>query len=496
MQKPIEVLREVFGYSSFRGQQAKIIDHLIAGGDALALMSTGEGKSLCYQIPAILRPGVGVIVSPLIALMQNQVDALRALEVRADYLCSAMEQSEAAAIEQQLSRGKLDLIYVSPERIFTERFKDILDTLYEKNRIALFAIDEAHCISQWGHDFRSDYRQLSKLAVRYPDVPRIALTATADAATRRDITAQLHLEQGKTFLSSFDRPNIDHTVVEGGDQKRQLLDLLSRHVGKAGIVYCQTRDEVEQIAQWLKAKGIKAAAYHAGLDNEERRENQRRFITKCGIVMVATEAFGMGIDKCNVRFVALLGLPKTLEEYYQQVGRAGRDGEPAEAWMCFAAKDVVRHRHHINESEASNQLKLARNGKLNAMLQWARTTQCRRSTLLEYFGERAVCCGECDNCINPSAPTGQKVLPPKGPSSDLNVFDWTAPLITALRGWRSTKGREERLPVFRILSDIALQNLVAHRPSTMADLLLVPGVGQAKASRYGKALLGLLAPSP
>ncbi|MDO9450192.1 MAG: RecQ family ATP-dependent DNA helicase, partial [Rugosibacter sp.] len=335
MSAALETLHRIFGYSSFRGPQAEIIDHLIAGGDALVLMPTGGGKSLCYQIPALLRTGTAVVVSPLIALMQNQVDALLQAGVRAAYLNSSLDYATASATEQKVLNGELDLIYVAPERLLTDRFLNLLDRLDKQGQIALFAIDEAHCVSQWGHDFRPEYIQLSALHERYPNIPRIALTATADVLTRQEIITRLGLDSARTFISSFDRPNIRYLVAERDNPRQQLLEFLASHQNEAGIVYCLSRKKVDETAAWLNAQDFTALPYHAGLDATTRQKNQQQFLRDEPVVMVATIAFGMGIDKPDVRFVAHLDLPKSLEAYYQETGRAGRDGEPAEAWMAY-----------------------------------------------------------------------------------------------------------------------------------------------------------------
>src|SRR5690606_4390348 len=335
---PVEVLRSVFGYDAFRGEQEAIVEHVVGGGDALVLMPTGAGKSLCYQIPALVRDGTGVVVSPLIALMHDQVDALRELGVRARYLNSSLSGREAADVERALVAGELDLLYVAPERLLTPRCLELL----ERVRIALFAIDEAHCVSQWGHDFRPEYLQLAVLHERFPDVPRIALTATADALTRREIVQRLALEEARSFVSSFDRPNIRYGIVEKREPRRQLIAFLDRHAGESGIVYCATRARVDDTVDWLVEHGVDALAYHAGMDAAARNANQMRFLRDDGIVMVATIAFGMGIDKPDVRFVAHLDMPRSIEGYYQETGRAGRDGEPAEAWMTYGLADVVQ----------------------------------------------------------------------------------------------------------------------------------------------------------
>ena len=602
MTDPIDTLRRVFGYPSFRGPQAEIIDHLIAGGDALVLMPTGGGKSLCYQIPAILRDGVGVVVSPLIALMQDQVDALLQAGVRAAFLNSSQDFATASDTERRLRMDELDLIYVAPERLLTERFLGVMDYLASRNRLALFAIDEAHCVSQWGHDFRPEYIQLSALHQRYPTVPRIALTATADQLTREEIITRLGLDTARVFISSFDRPNIRYTVVERDNPRRQLQDFLASHRDEAGIVYCLSRKKVDETAAWLDQQGITALAYHAGLDAAVRLRHQQRFLREDGIVMVATIAFGMGIDKPDVRFVAHLDLPKSLEAYYQETGRAGRDGEPAEAWMTYGLNDVVIHRLRIDESAAGEEQKRVERSKLDALLAWCETASCRRALLLKYFSEEAAACGNCDTCLEPpqlwdgtvaaqkamsaALRTGQRFgaghlidilrgkstekvsqfghgkLPTFGAGADLDEAGWRsvfrqllaagllhadaqafgglrltdrarpvlkgeatlmlrkqikrtpgrksalvgrrsdagtalsqsdAPLFDALRAWRAELAREQGVPAFVILHDKTLRELAARRPASSTELLDVPGIGQAKADRYGETLLRLLA---
>jgi ATP-dependent DNA helicase RecQ len=391
-------LRHVFGYDSFRGEQAQIVSHVADGGDALVLMPTGGGKSLCYQLPALLRDGTAIVISPLIALMQDQVEALRQLGVRAAFLNSTQDASEAAAGERQMLAGELDLLYVAPERLLTPRFLSLL----ERTKIALFAIDEAHCVSQWGHDFRREYRELTLLHERWPEVPRIALTATADAPTRREIVERLALEDAREFVSSFDRPNIRYTVVAKHDSRRQLLDFLDGHRGDSGIVYCLSRRKVEATAATLAEHGIDALPYHAGFDAETRAAHLRRFLREDGIVMVATIAFGMGIDKPDVRFVAHLDLPKSLEGYYQETGRAGRDGEPAEAWLAYGLGDAVLLQRMIEQSESGEERKRLERSKLDTLIGYCESTGCRRQTLLAYFGEsHAGACGHCDNCQSP-----------------------------------------------------------------------------------------------
>jgi ATP-dependent DNA helicase RecQ len=397
---PLKTLQTVFGYERFRSLQAEIIDQLLNGGDALVLMPTGGGKSLCYQIPALLRPGTGVVVSPLIALMEDQVGALLQLGVKAAFLNSSLAFQTQREVENRFLAGELDLLYVAPERLLTERFLSALDRV----RIALFAIDEAHCVSQWGHDFRADYWQLSLLHQRFPTVPRIALTATADERTRGEIIERLGLDEARVFCSGFDRPNIRYAIGLKSNPRQQLLDFIRReHEGDAGIVYCLSRRKVEETAEWLCSKGLKALPYHAGLSAETRQHNQRRFLLEEGLIVVATIAFGMGIDKPNVRFVAHLDLPKSLEAYYQETGRAGRDGLPANAWMVYGLQDVITLRGMVESSDADELHKRVERHKLDAMLGFCELTSCRRQTLLHYFGDiLEQPCGNCDNCLNPA----------------------------------------------------------------------------------------------
>ncbi|MFC1325078.1 MAG: DNA helicase RecQ [gamma proteobacterium symbiont of Ctena orbiculata] len=395
-----EVLRHTFGYSGFRSSQERIISHLIDGGDALVLMPTGGGKSLCYQIPAIVREGTGVVISPLIALMQDQVNSLLQYGVRAAYLNSSLSHEEAALVERQLLQGELDLLYIAPERLLTPRTLDLL----RQSRIALFAIDEAHCVSQWGHDFRPEYIQLSQLHERFPETPRIALTATADAPTRREITQRLKLQQAAEFIASFDRPNIRYQITEndGNARERLLRFIREEHPGESGIVYCLSRKRVEEIAAWLRSREIEALPYHAGMDNQTRQGHQNRFRQEEGIVIVATIAFGMGIDKPDVRFVAHLNLPKSIEAYYQETGRAGRDGEAADAWMVYGLQDVITLRQMTTASEAGEDHKRMERHKLDAMLAFCEITTCRRQALLAYFDDHLEQpCGNCDVCLQP-----------------------------------------------------------------------------------------------
>jgi ATP-dependent DNA helicase RecQ len=395
------ILKHTFGYDSFRGFQQQVIDHVVAGGDALVLMPTGGGKSITYQIPALMRPGTGVVISPLIALMQNQVAALEEVGVRAAFLNSTLGAADAAAVERRLRAGELDLVYVAPERLVTERCLRLLADLERGAGLALFAIDEAHCVSQWGHDFRPEYGQLAVLRERFPAVPRIALTATADAPTRAEIAERLLVEP-RVFVASFDRPNIRYRVVEKREPREQLLRFVrEEHPGEAGIVYCLARNTVDAVAMFLEDHGVKALPYHAGMDAATRAQNQRRFLADEGVVMVATIAFGMGIDKPDVRFVAHLDMPKSIEGYFQETGRAGRDGEPADAWMTYGLADVVQQRRLIELSEADPAYKRLSGAKLDAMLGLAEAADCRRVRLLAYFGEASAPCGNCDNCLSP-----------------------------------------------------------------------------------------------
>ncbi len=397
---PERILREVFGYPQFRAPQGAIIDHVARGGDALVLMPTGGGKSLCYQIPALVRPGLAVVVSPLIALMQDQVAALKEAGVRAEALNSALDWQEAQRIEQRVRAGELDLLYLAPERLLTERCLELLGSV----PLSLIAIDEAHCVSQWGHDFRPEYIQLSVLARRFPGVPRVALTATADEQTRAEIIARLELGAARVFISSFDRPNIRYRISEKDNPRRQLLEFLkSEHEGDAGIIYCLSRASVDATAAWLSGQGVRALAYHAGLDARTREDHQRRFIREEGIVMVATIAFGMGIDKPDVRFVAHLDLPKSIEGYYQETGRAGRDGLPADAWLVYGLADIVQLRRMIETSDGAESYRRVSSAKLDAMVGLCEGSGCRRVRLLDYFGEAAAACGNCDNCLEPPA---------------------------------------------------------------------------------------------
>ncbi|MEN9868972.1 MAG: ATP-dependent helicase RecQ [Pseudomonadota bacterium] len=463
--RALHVLQSVFGYPAFRGEQQAIVQQVVNGGDALVLMPTGGGKSLCYQIPAMLRDGVGVVISPLIALMQDQVDALAEVGVRAAFLNSTQNFDEVVRIERRMRQNDIDLVYIAPERLMTPRCLELLGAC----NIALFAIDEAHCVSQWGHDFRPEYIQLSVLHERFPEVPRIALTATADQQTRAEIIERLQLQQARQFVSSFDRPNIRYQIVEKDNGRKQLLDFIrTEHSGDSGIVYCLSRKKVEETADFLNQSGITALPYHAGMDAKQRALHQSRFLREDGIVMTATIAFGMGIDKPDVRFVAHLDLPKSIEGYYQETGRAGRDGLPANAWMAYGLQDVVLQRRMIDESEAEEAFKRVMGSKLDAMLGLCETSQCRRMRLLEYFGQRATPCGNCDTCL----------IPPVS-------FDATVPVQKLLSTIYRVGQRFGAMHVFDVLRGVHSEKI----SQWQHDQLSVYGVGSDRSEHEWRAIL-------
>ena len=464
-QQALHLLQTVFGYPAFRGQQEDIVGHVCAGGDALVLMPTGGGKSLCYQIPALVRDGVGVVISPLIALMQDQVDALAEVGVRAAFLNSTQTYEEASRIERLVRTGQLDLVYVAPERLMTERCLN----LFQDSKIALFAIDEAHCVSQWGHDFRPEYIRLSVLHEQFPDVPRIALTATADPQTRAEIVHRLQLGDAMQFVSSFDRPNIRYQIVEKTNGRKQLLDFItSEHGGDCGIVYCLSRKKVEETAEFLNENGVRAMAYHAGMEHAKRAANQARFLREENIVMCATIAFGMGIDKPDVRFVCHLDLPKSIEGYYQETGRAGRDGAPASAWMAYGLQDVVLQRRMIDESEADETFKRVLGTKLDAMLGLCETLSCRRVRLLDYFGEKAGPCGNCDTCL----------IPPVS-------FDGTVPVQKLLSAIYRVDQRFAAGHVIEVLRGMGTERIKTWHH----DSLSVYGIGADRSEQEWRAIL-------
>jgi ATP-dependent DNA helicase RecQ len=487
---PLGVLHDVFGYDAFRGSQAAIIDQLVSGGDALVLMPTGGGKSLCYQVPALVRDGVGIVVSPLIALMQDQVDALEAVGVRAAFLNSTQDPDQRRFVEQAFRSGDIDLLYLAPERLRLESTKQLLDA----GRIALFAIDEAHCVAQWGHDFRPDYLELSVLHERWPAVPRIALTATATEATHREISARLGLDDAAHFVADFDRPNIQYRIAPKDGPLQQLLTLIqTEHPGEAGIVYCLSRNSVDKTAQSLLDRGIPALPYHAGLDAATRQRNQARFLREDGIVMVATVAFGMGIDKPDVRFVAHLDLPKSVEGYYQETGRAGRDGLPSTAWLAYGLQDVMQQRRMIDQSEGDAQHRRALSAHLDAMLALCETVECRRVQLLAYFGQASTACGNCDTCLEPPSSIDGTIPAQKLLSTivrlkrERNQQFGAGHLIDILLGKRTDRvaqNRHDELSTFGIGTDLSdvewrgvvrqllAQGLLAVSPDGFGTLLL------------------------
>ena len=480
------LLREVFGYSSFRGRQEAIIEAALAGEDTLVLMPTGGGKSLCYQIPALVRDGVGLVVSPLIALMEDQVGALREAGVAAAFLNSTQTRRERDEVTAALRSGKLDLLYLAPERLLQDETHALLQAM----PISIVAIDEAHCVSQWGHDFRAEYLGLNALKEWFPGVPRMALTATATLPTREEIVARLELDRPSVFVESFDRPNIRYSVQAKTDARRQLLEFLRGHRNEPGIVYCLSRDKTESIAEWLVQQGFAAVPYHAGMPAETRAQHQRRFLVEESLIVVATIAFGMGIDKPDVRFVAHLDLPKSIEAYYQETGRAGRDGQPADAWMVYGLQDVVQLRQFVAASEADEQHKRRERAKLDALLGWCEVTECRRRPLLEYFGEpRAEACGNCDNCLRPPATWDGTEAARKLLSAVYRTGQTfgAAHVIDVLRGEATEKmarHRHERLSVFGIGSD-----LPATTWRSLLRQLLVRGYVRVDHEGYGALAL-------
>ena len=483
---PQNVLEEVFGYSEFRGQQQSIIEATLQGRDSLVIMPTGGGKSLCYQIPAMLREGTGLVVSPLIALMQDQVTALRELGIEAEFLNSSQSPDERRAVMTKLRQGRLQLLYVAPERLVTEHTKSLLRDI----PLSVIAIDEAHCVSQWGHDFRSDYLGLGDLGALFPGVPRMAVTATATDKTREEIVARLELNEPDRYIAPFDRPNISYAVQVKTDARGQLLKFLQAHRDKAGIIYCLSRKKTETTASWLCAQGFEALPYHAGLDSEVRAENQRRFLVEDGLVIVATIAFGMGIDKPDVRFVAHLDLPKSLESYYQETGRAGQDGEPADAWMVYGLQDVVRLRQMLEESQADEEYKRYEGFKLDALLGWCEVTGCRRRPLLAYFGDtQDEDCGNCDGCLTPAntwdgAEAAQKFL--SAVYRTEQRFG-AAHLVDVLLGKETDKVLQhghDQLSVFGIGKE-----LPANTWRSVARQLVVAGHVRADAARFGALVL-------
>ena len=482
MPTALSLLNSVFGYPAFRGAQAEIIGHVSGGGDALVLMPTGGGKSLRYQIPALMREGCAVVVSPLIALMQDQVAALTEAGVNAAVLNSSLDAQTANQTERDFAAGKLDLLYVAPERLVTPRFLELLG----RSRVALFAIDEAHCVSQWGHDFRPEYIQLSVLHEQFPGVPRIALTATADELTRAEIITRLQLENARVFISSFDRPNIRYAIVEKNNARDQLLEFIrASHADEAGIVYCLSRKKVDETAEWLSAQGIPALPYHAGLDQQTRARHQQRFVNEDGVVIVATIAFGMGIDKPDVRFVAHLDLPKSIEAYYQETGRAGRNGLPADAWMTYGLGDVVQQRRMIDESEANETFKRVSYGKLDALVGLAEAAGCRRVRLLAYFGEHSTPCGNCDNCLSPPRVWDGTEAAQKALSCVYRTGQrfGAGHLIDILRGNETERVQRfghDKLPTFNVGADLADKQWRA-----VFRQLIALGYLQADAESYG-----------
>ncbi len=488
MQQPLsshEVLASVFGFEAFRGAQEQIVEHVVSGGDAMVLMPTGGGKSLCYQVPAIVRPGTAVVISPLIALMQDQVDALRLLGVRAAFLNSSLSAQEASEVSRAARDGDLDLLYVAPERALSTGFRHLSADMAQRHGLSLIAIDEAHCVSQWGHDFRPEYLRLAELHEQFPDVPRIALTATADAVTRAEMHQRLALTNAREFVSSFDRPNIRYSVVERADPRRQLAGFLRDRHDQAGIVYCGSRKKVDETASWLRAQGFDAIGYHAGMDAEQRRGAQERFRREDGVVVVATIAFGMGIDKPDVRFVVHLDMPKSVEGYYQETGRAGRDGGPADAWMLYGLSDVVAQQRWIDSSDAGEEQKRVESIKLDAMLGYAESGTCRRQVLLDYFGESSPPCGNCDVCLDPPTTWDGTIAAQKLMSAGLRTGQryGAGHLIDIVRGTATakvTQSGHDALPTFGVGADMDVREWRG-----VARQLVAQGLLRADSSAFG-----------
>ncbi len=480
--QPLDILKHTFGYSTFRGRQLEVVTHVMAGGSGLVLMPTGGGKSLCFQIPALARPGIGLVISPLIALMHDQVRALLQAGVPAAVYNSSLSAEDKQTVRGQALSGALKLLYVAPETLNTDFFQSFVDCL----NLSLIAVDEAHCVSQWGHDFRPDYLQVANLRAQHPTVPLLALTATADPLTRQEILARLGLHDAPTFASSFDRPNIRYEIVKKKDSKEKLRDFIrSRHKGEAGIVYCLSRKKTEETAAWLTRNGIAAFAYHAGMDAESRRRTQDRFIKDDGVVICATIAFGMGIDKPDVRFVAHLDMPKSIEGYYQETGRAGRDGNPATAWLTYSTGDAIQLRRFIEQGDGLPAFKELSHQKLRQMQNFCESATCRRHTLLSYFGETTEQkCTACDVCAPSAAP--QTVSQPEVSGAYQDIFE-------ALRKWRHQTATKLNLPAYVICHDSTLKALIAQRPSDLYALRQVPGFGDVKVERFGNAVLKVLA---
>jgi ATP-dependent DNA helicase RecQ len=496
----VEVLRRVFGFESFRGRQAEVVDAVVAGGDAVVLMPTGAGKSLCYQVPALVRRGTGLVVSPLIALMHDQVDALRAVGVRAEFLNSTQSVDERRQVERDLLAGEVDLVYIAPERLSNDSVRGLLDRVAAGPGISVFAIDEAHCVSQWGHDFRPDYLALADLVGRWPGVPTMALTATATEATHRELTARLHLEDATHVVASFDRPNIQYRIVPKDDPKQQLLKLIrDEHRGDAGIVYALSRNSVEQTATWLAQHGVDAIPYHAGLDARIRAANQSRFLREDGVVVVATIAFGMGIDKPDVRFVAHIDVPKSVEGYYQETGRAGRDGLPSTAWLAYGLQDVVQQRRFIDQSVGDAAHKRKQTANLESMLALCETVGCRRRQLLAYFNQPTdQDCGNCDTCLNPVDTWDGSVAAQKLLSTivrlkrERNQQYGAGQIVDILRGKRTPRVEQhqhDELSVFGVGADISERGW-----RSVVRQLIAQGIVQV-ADEYGVLTLGALGPS-